>query len=114
MRSLIFIGVLLLTAPLFAAHSPQALLGPCFEEFKSEISYIKEDFLKSSPWNYDNDYWIEDVGVSALYDQTPTSFKVDLYLTADPGLKEVSRSSYQFSFKVNGSTCESLRYYWFD
>ncbi len=59
------------------------VLGPCQAEYEIELADVKKEFLRSTPWNYDRDYGIDQVAASAAYDVREDGFKVDVFLNVE-------------------------------
>ncbi len=85
-------------------------LGACTDEFGLTLQDAKQEFLTSSPWNYDRDYDLEDV--RAVTNTGNEDFVlIDMYLDVD-GLDEFV-STYRFDLHYTDETkveCEWVEY----
>lgn len=77
----------------------EGIIGACKAQLEEEIQFAKQDFVKSSIWNYDNDYDVSDVVVGEVKVAKNDWVKVDVYFDIEPNANDLEDASYTYFFK---------------
>lgn len=93
----------------FGNESIARLLDSCYDQYDYYLVEAKQDLVKNSIWNYDNDYFVEQVASSEPLNLTDNSFELYIHFDIE-GLRDLGHT-YSFTpvFQTGeGGECEYI------